>query len=140
MRRKERVRVQVSSLVLELINMPPKPRRCRIQVTLEVLVPAEESPAARIDGVPIDVLEVVAQVGERVEHVLELVLGDLLAQLAGAGQGDEAVLNIGRALLLDEADAAQSVLGLGVQDLVQDGLARFFLPGTRSRLMRLAQD
>ena len=68
MRRKERVRVQVSSLVLELINMPPKPRRRCIQVTLEVLVPTEESPAARIDGVPIDVLEVVAQVGERVEH------------------------------------------------------------------------
>lgn len=29
------------------------------------------------------------------KHVLELVFGDLLAQLTGAGEGDESVLNIG---------------------------------------------
>lgn len=55
-----------------------------------------------------------------VQQVLELVLGDLCAQLAGAGEHDEAVLDVGGAGLLDEADAAEAVGGFGGQDLGED--------------------
>ena len=58
------------------------------------------------------------------QQLLELVLGDLLAKLPALRQHDQAVLDIGRALLLDEADASQAVCRLRVQDLVQDGLSR----------------
>ncbi len=60
-----------------------------------------------------------------VEQLLELVLGHLLAQLARLRQHDEPVLDVGRALLLDQADAPQPVGRLGLEDLVEDRLARF---------------
>lgn len=58
-----------------------------------------------------------------VEEILELGLGDLLAQLARLREHDEAVLDVVGALLLDEADAAQAVGRFGVQDLVEGVLA-----------------
>lgn len=61
------------------------------------------------------------------QEFLQLSLGDLLPQLARPRQRDQPVLDVGRARLLDESDAAQSVRGLGVQDLVQDRLAGFGL-------------
>lgn len=61
--------------------------------------------------------------GYGAQDVLQLVLGDLLAQLARPGQHDEAVLDVGGARFLDHADTAQTVGGLGEEDLGENGLA-----------------
>ena len=63
-------------------------------------------------------------IGHGVQQLLELRLCDLLPQLARLREHDESVLDVGGSLLLDEADAAQSVGRFGVEDLVEDALAR----------------
>lgn len=65
--------------------------------------------------------------GHGLEQLLELVLGDFFAQLPAPREHDEPVLDVGGAVLPDEPDAAQTVGGLGVQDLVQDVAAGFGL-------------
>lgn len=72
-----------------------------------------------------DLLLLAGALGDGLEQLLELVLGDLGPQLAAARQHDEAVLDVGRAVLPHEPDAAQPVGRLGVQDLVQDVAAGF---------------
>lgn len=63
-------------------------------------------------------------VGHGVQQLLELCLCDLLPQLTRLREHDESVLDVGGSLLFDEADAAQSVGRFGVEDLVEDALAR----------------
>ena len=70
-------------------------------------------------------LLLLAIIRHRIQQLLELLLRDLLAQLPALREHDEPVLDLGGALLLDEADAAQPVGGFGVEDLVQDALAGF---------------
>lgn len=70
-------------------------------------------------------------VGHGVEELLELLLGHLLPQLARLRQHDQPVFHLDRARLLDHPDAAQSVHGLGVQDLVQDAASCFGCVGDK---------
>lgn len=62
-----------------------------------------------------------------VEKFLELRLGDLLSQLACLGKCDESVLDVGGTRFLNETDAAQTIGGFGVKDLVEDVLASIIL-------------
>lgn len=59
------------------------------------------------------------------QQVLELRLRHLLPQLARLRQREEPVLDVDCALLLDESDAAETVSGLGVEDLVEHLLSSF---------------
>lgn len=59
------------------------------------------------------------------QHVLELVLRDLAAQLARLGEHQQAVLDGRGALLLDEADARKTVRCIGLENLVEEVLAGF---------------
>lgn len=72
------------------------------------------------------------------QQFLELFLGHFLPQLAGLCQCNQAVLDIGCALLLDEADASEAVRSFGVQDLVEDLLSCFFGLSERRELADLA--
>ena len=86
------------------------------QIIQIVIVPA--AAAAAIDHNL--TLLLLLLLGDGAQQLLELVLGDLLAQLARAGEHDEAVLNVCGARLLDEADAAEAVGGFGGEDLGED--------------------
>ena len=55
--------------------MSTKSLRVRIQVPLEINVALKEPSAARVDGVPADVAQVVAQVGERIELRVTVLAG-----------------------------------------------------------------
>lgn len=65
-------------------------------------------------------------VRHRRQQFLELFFRHFLPQLTGLRQRNQAVLDVGCALLLDEADASEAVRSFGVQDLVEDLLAGFF--------------
>lgn len=58
--------------------------------------------------------------GHGVQQLLELLLGNLLAQLAGLGEHDETGLDVSSAGFLDKADATQTIGGFGLEDLVQN--------------------
>ena len=58
---------------------------------------------------------------------LSCVFRHLLPQLARLRERDEPVLDVSRALLLDEADASKAVGRFRVQNLVEDALAGFLL-------------
>lgn len=58
--------------------------------------------------------------GHGVQQLLELVLGDLLAQLTGLGEHDETGFDVSSAGFLNKADATQTIGGFGLEDLVQD--------------------
>lgn len=62
----------------------------------------------------------------RRQELFELLLGHFLPQLAGLRQRNQTVLDVGCALLLDEADASEAVRSFGVQNLVEDLLSGFF--------------
>ena len=62
---------------------------------------------------------------DRIEQVLQLVLRDLLSQLARLRQHDETVFNIRCAGLLHETNAVQPVNGFWFKNLVHDGSASF---------------
>lgn len=62
----------------------------------------------------------------RIKQILQLVLRDLLAQLARLRKHDEPVFNIKGARFLDEADAVETVDGFGFEDLANDGRAAFY--------------
>jgi hypothetical protein len=63
--------------------------------------------------------------GNSVQELFKLVLGDLLAQLARLGQHDQAVFDIRGPGFLHKANAAQTVGGFGLEDLVQDRRSTF---------------
>lgn len=70
-----------------------------------------------------------------IQQVLELLLSDLLAELACLCEHDEPALDIGGARFLDEADAVETVDGFGFEDLVEDSRAAFTYQGWVSGLL-----
>ena len=64
-------------------------------------------------------------VGDGGQQVLQLGLGDLSGQTAGAGEHDEPVFDVGGARLVHEADAGQAVECGGLEDLREQRLAGF---------------
>jgi hypothetical protein len=93
----------------------PGPSRSQVQKVVILIIPALP---------PInDDLLLFLVLGDSGQEVLKLGLGDFLAQLAGARERDEPVLDVGGARFLDEADATEAVCRFGVQDLVEDRLA-----------------
>lgn len=55
--------------------MPSKSKGGRVQVPLEIDFTFEEPSATRVDGVPADVAQVVAQVSERIEPHIAVLAG-----------------------------------------------------------------
>ena len=64
-----------------------------------------------------------------IQQILELLLGDLLAELACLCEHNQSALDIGSARFLDEADAVETVDGFGFENLVEDGGTAFTYQG-----------
>jgi hypothetical protein len=59
------------------------------------------------------------------QQILQLLFGDFRPELSTAREGDQVVLDGGRAGFFDEADSAQAVGGWGGEELGEDGCAGF---------------
>lgn len=91
-----------------------------IQVIIpRVLPPRDHHPTAHI------ILTLILR--EAAQQILELILRDLAAQLAGPRQHDQPILYIGRPRLLHQPYPTQSVGGFGFQDLGENVGARIGL-------------
>lgn len=88
-----------------------------IQEILEIVV----VPAA-LASLHRDLLRLVLLLAHGLEDLLELLLVDLLPQLAGAGQLDEPALDIVGARGFYEANPPQPIGGIGLEDLGEDRL------------------
>jgi hypothetical protein len=89
-------------------------------IQIVIIIPSSSSPVH--DNLALLLLLLL---GHGAQELFELLLCDFGAQLAGAGEHDETVLDVGGAGLFDEADAADAVGGLWGQDLGEDGVALF---------------
>ena len=72
-----------------------------------------------------DLLRLLLLLAHSLQDRLELLLVDLLAQLAAARQHNQSTLDVFCARGFDEADAADAVGGFGLEDLREDGGADF---------------
>lgn len=105
---------------------PPFNARSQIQQVIIIIVPAL-SPAHNN-------LLLLLVVRHSRQQVFKLSLRHLLPQLARLRQCKKPVLDVDGALLLDESDAAETVSGLGVEDLVEHLLPGFVCLSGVSRL------
>lgn len=97
----------------------PKPSNIIQQIVQIIIIPPALAP------INSDLLSLLLLLANRLEDGLELLLVDFLAQLAAAGEHDQAVFDVLRPRGFHQANAADAVGGRGLEDLLQDGGADF---------------
>lgn len=107
-------------LLTYILALNPSPSNI-LHKLLQLLIAIPPTPSPAIHNNPLLLLLVLLR--DRAEDILELVLRDLLADLACSREHNEPVLDVCCAALFDEADTAEPVGGVGRQDLREDVLA-----------------
>jgi len=98
-----------------LIHSPPL--NVLKQIIQIIIVPSSTAPPIH-DNLTLLLLLLLRN---RTQQLLQLLFCDFCADLARAGEGDEAVFDVGGAGLFDEADAVEAVGGFGEENLGEDG-------------------